>query len=112
MCHLHCSACHVEPQVTIIMASTQVVLPLSSTAQLLTCPRESLREWAGSVDTTNTLWPAAASLTPKLADRLVFPTPPLPEIMMYLRCVPAASSSKQVLVAAGSAAGEAALHTC
>jgi hypothetical protein len=37
--------------------------------------------------------PAAANFTARLAERLVLPTPPLPEIMMYLRAVPAAISS-------------------
>jgi len=43
-----------------------------------TCARESLRECAGSVDTTSVVCPAAASLIASDADRLVLPTPPLP----------------------------------
>mmetsp|Transcript_28959 Transcript_28959/g.74313 ORF Transcript_28959/g.74313 Transcript_28959/m.74313 type:complete len:290 (-) Transcript_28959:789-1658(-) len=55
--------------------------------------KESPREWAGSVETTSTECPAPASLAARLADRLVFPTPPLPLSMMYFRSVPRASSS-------------------
>ncbi len=66
--------------------------------RLLTCASESLRECAGSVDTTRTVCPSDASLTARLADRLVFPTPPFPLIMMYLRWVPAARSWKAEVV--------------
>jgi hypothetical protein len=54
------------------------------------------------VDTTRVVWPAAASLTAKLADKLVLPTPPFPLIMMYLRSLPAASSSKQLAASAAA----------
>ena len=40
--------------------------------------------------------PAAANLTAREAAKLVFPTPPLPLIMMYLRFVPAAIASKEL----------------
>ncbi len=55
---------------------------------LRACARESDRECAGSVDTINVVCPAAASLTASDALRLVLPTPPLPDTMMYFRAVP------------------------
>lgn len=78
------------------------------------CASESLSECAGSVDTISVVWPAAARRTAKEADRLVLPTPPLPETMMYLRPAPAASSANAdsaaaVVVVAASA--EAAAST-
>mmetsp|Transcript_70005 Transcript_70005/g.221857 ORF Transcript_70005/g.221857 Transcript_70005/m.221857 type:complete len:356 (-) Transcript_70005:999-2066(-) len=55
---------------------------------------ESLRECAGSVDTTKVRCPSIASFTAREALRLVLPTPPLPPSMMYLRSLPAAMESK------------------
>jgi hypothetical protein len=46
-----------------------------------TWANESLREWAGSVETTRVGWPLLANLTARLAARLVLPTPPLPPNM-------------------------------
>ena len=65
---------------------------------MLTCASESLKLCAGSVLTIRVVCPAAASFTAKEADKLVLPTPPLPLIMMYLRAVPAQSSSKALLL--------------
>jgi len=68
---------------------------------------ESERECAGSVETTSVEWPAAASATAREAESEVFPTPPLPETIMYLRSVPAAMSSNADREAStGAAAGE------
>jgi hypothetical protein len=54
------------------------------------------------------VWPAAASFTARLADRLVLPTPPLPDIMIYLRAVPAAISSNADWDSSGGASAAAA----
>ena len=74
-----------------------------------TWSRESDSECAGSVDTTSVWCPAAASLTASDAARLVFPTPPLPLIMMYLRAVPAENSSKALASAAFSSVAASAV---
>ena len=59
------------------------------------------------------LCPAAANLTASDAARLVFPTPPLPLTITYLRAVPADSSSNAVAVGASSvAAAPAACARC
>lgn len=60
----------------------------------LTWARESLSECAGSVETTSVVCPSAARRSASEDARLVFPTPPLPLIMMYLREGPSASLSK------------------
>jgi hypothetical protein len=65
-----------------------------STAGLRTCARESPRECAGSVETTSVVCPSCAKRTASEAARLVLPTPPFPETMMYLRSVPADISWK------------------
>lgn len=72
-----------------------------------TCASESPNECAGSVETTSVVCPACANRTARLAARLVLPTPPLPDTMMYLRSVPAHSSSKGVSPVTTSAAAAA-----
>jgi len=67
---------------------------MTATFHVLTWDKESLSECAGSVETTSVVWPAAASFMAREADKLVLPTPPFPEIIMYLRSVPLDSSSK------------------
>ena len=75
-----------------------------------TCASESDSEWAGSVDTTSVLWPSAANCTASAAARLVFPTPPFPLTMMYLRPAPADISCSGVDVEASCA--DATLAAC
>ncbi len=41
--------------------------------------RASARLWAASVETTSVRWPSVAERTAVAAERLVLPTPPLPE---------------------------------
>ena len=41
--------------------------------------RASARLWAESVETTSVRWPSFAERTAVAAERLVLPTPPLPE---------------------------------
>jgi hypothetical protein len=82
----------------------RVLMWVLAKVHVLACARESLRECAGSVETTSTVWPSCASLTAREAERLVLPTPPLPLIMMYLRWVPATSSENAVVTRSVEAA--------
>lgn len=59
---------------------------------------ESLREWAGSVDTSSVACPCRAYSAANEAARLVLPTPPFPLTMTYLRADVDMSSPNGILL--------------